>query len=235
MKTNHIAELLATVNRYVDSFTKDAKFTVSCPALIVTDPSYPVGAEGSIALDAVKQGEWLARAGYYRDPEDVHFFEGVIEEARKKIIDFEQLVDDPQDSFENEVLVSKDRLDNYVGRMAFLHITHSETQEFINFVPTTYSHHPTRVAVDSGRLGVFDQVLFASSVVGEHRETFVERIYNLTGGGFHDHSFGVVEFGVAVTTGYGDGAYDLFFKRDYDGKVVAMFMLLFPMAGEPTD
>ena len=78
------------------------------------------------------------------------------------------------------------------------------------------------VGVDSGQAGFFDDSLYPEGETGEYGEldTFYGKICE---GTLNDNYVGIsnVGFGVATSSGYGDGGYDCFIGRNEEGQIVA--------------
>ena len=78
------------------------------------------------------------------------------------------------------------------------------------------------VGVDSGQAGFFDSFMYPRGDTGEYGDTstFYGKVCNMTVTEQGHGTAGVLSFGVASSSGFGDGGYDLY-TATQDGKVVA--------------
>ena len=85
-----------------------------------------------------------------------------------------------------------------------------------------YENSGIDVGVDSGQAGFFDEGSYPEGETGEYGEldTFYGKICEGTA---NENYLGIanVGFGVATSSGYGDGGYDCFIRRDHEGRIVA--------------
>lgn len=117
--------------------------------------------------------------------------------------------------------------DNWGGRVAYLHIRHeSALSEPIN--PSQFVASPIHVGVDSGQAGLFDLAAFevvaqlpdhaADNIPGHPHPAFYDACGSNTLG---SDAWGVVyNMGAVSLTGYGDGGYTLYERRNEAGELI---------------
>jgi hypothetical protein len=91
------------------------------------------------------------------------------------------------------------------------------------------------VGVDSGQAGFFDNAKYPYGNIGEYgeTETFYGRVCETTMGG---SSGGIIEdFGVASSTGYGDGCYQCFVLRNEQDEIVGSKIIFISPESEEND
>lgn len=147
------------------------------------------------------------------------------EEKRQKLRErLERLKNFRNDSKLREFSDSYGNPDDWKGRIAYLHIRHAD--EDLNLSIEGFEKMGFSVGVDSGQAGFFDQAKFelVASSGNNHRndtpehEDFYEACGEKTLG---SESWGVVNsMGAVSSSGYGDGGYPLYVRRDEDGKIV---------------
>lgn len=120
-----------------------------------------------------------------------------------------------------------------VGRVNYIHIHHAD--HAITEMDDTWVRSDIHVGVDSGQAGFFDLKQFEDQLSeGRYEapkwEAFYKRCCNLTLE--TKYSFGVIEFGAISSSGYGDGGYPLFLKRDEQGKVIAARIVFISQSDE---
>jgi hypothetical protein len=129
------------------------------------------------------------------------------------------------------------------GRVAYISILHESQfpEAFPDgygahiecFKPEGYEKADLHVGVDSGQAGFFDLVKYTEAQSDHHFAScrgdspIFEAFYESCGKHTLDESksFGAIEFGAVSQSGYGDGGYDCFAKRDESGAVTAAFIL----------
>lgn len=230
-------------------------FTVSSGALRVTDPCYSVDTWCSGQIENVKNGTWLAGVGYYRDPDEIAWSEKHIKDLYDKLAHEEKLLLEMEDiseignfsikwrieDLQRDIKKREEELTNYPGRVAFIHVAHESQIDEFNLLQTgveiddSYTELSIDVGVDSGQAGFFDLALYteALSDKSQHQngygqkdskfETFYDRVCDLTLD--DNYQFGAIEFGAASMSGYGDGSYTAFDRRNADGEVIAAFIV----------
>lgn len=207
----------------VDSLSIEVPFAVTSGALSVTDPCYRNDPWCSGVLPEVRNGTWLAQVGYYRDTHDIASMERHLAQWQASAQAFRHL--DVAGSAEYSALInaSIERATtawlNYSGRIAFLAIHHSQAAPIADLAEGTLL--PFTVGVDSGQAGFFDRAAFGAVCApdsGPDFESFYDRVGELTMG---KDEFGALEWGATSRSGYGDGGYEAYARRDAEGQVVA--------------
>jgi len=75
------------------------------------------------------------------------------------------------------------------------------------------------VGVDSGQAGFFDESQYPEGSTGDFGDT--DTMYGrICEGTLSETQLGIVEYGVASSSGYGDGGYDCYIGRNRDGQIV---------------
>ena len=202
----------------VEALSPELPFAVTSGVLSVTDPCYQ-NSNPSEVIAAVRNGPWLAQVGYYRDGADLIALERHLAELRDIQRTAAHLGGQAatviganlEESLKRATAAKAD----YRGRAAFLRIRHSGAVP-INDLAAAKRLRFT-VSVDSGQAGFFDRAAFVA-VCGPDFEAFYERVGGLTMG---QECFGVLPFGVAAQSGYGDGGYAAHVVRDLAGLAIA--------------
>lgn len=126
---------------------------------------------------------------------------------------------------------------NQIGRVWHLHVHHQDHP--ILEMDDSWQRSEIHVGVDSGQAGFFDLSWFAEySPAGVSQERGGE--WDKTYSQLCDKTletafgFGCVDHGAVSSSGYGDGGYDLFYKTDDQGEVIAA-RIVYICAGEDED
>lgn len=124
-------------------------------------------------------------------------------------------------NFETEAWLA----DDPVGRVHYLHIYHEDHP--ITEMDDTWEKSDIDVGVDSGQAGFVDLGWFTENQVAEggdkHNDSDWNVFYRLFCAKTLDtkFSFGCLDHAAVSNSGYGDGGYNLYVKRDDQGEVVA--------------
>lgn len=221
----------------ISSTSPERSFEVKSGALRVTDPCYNMETWCAGTLEGVKNGKWFAQLGYSID-------EGELERIRKwhqnKIDKLQALIDAGKDEGERKILEvwygqriqdlkDKDPVEGYIGRVAYIAIRHESAAACTPIDLDRYQTSEICVGVDSGQAGFFDLEPFAAQSAteeengGYNQDTehgkFYRSICEQTSEG-DLATVGIVPFGAASSSGYGDGSYSLYVLRDKDGLVI---------------
>lgn len=111
------------------------------------------------------------------------------------------------------------------GRVNYLHVHHADHP--IVDMDDTWEQSEIDVGVDSGQAGFIDLNWFLGNQVAEgvdkHNNAAWEKFYGLFCDKTlnTDFSFGCLEHAAVSSSGYGDGSYTCYFKRDEQGQVIA--------------
>lgn len=217
---------------YQDSLSEIQTFTVDSGVLRVTDPCYSPDTWCAGKLEGVKIGRWLAMVAYQKDEFDMTNMQEWREKCVKSIADWKAkgeeeyafLIKSEQDILEN----IERNIEAYNGRVSRIHVAHESyaLELEIDELSDAYEKSGIDVGVDSGQAGFFDAENYGSLFInngGKHEECEVfEAFYkDICDKTLSKDQFGAVEFGVASSSGYGDGGYDCYFKRDEAGEVIA--------------
>jgi len=234
---------------HIDSVSNVETFNVTAGALRVTDPCYDMATWCAGTLDKVRNGTWDAHVGYHKDKLDMEMSAKWRQKTAEKM--------EAAKANGNEALAAMYASDvarydegaaAYIGRVAYIHIVAQGFEK--EFDPTTelnfnWERSDIDVGVDSGQAGFFDVAKYALSVADKDDsrsrrdsqdstfEAFYDSVCNLT---LEDKSFGVVEFGAVSSSGYGDGGYTCYFRRNSLGEVIeAMITFLEDCEDEDTE
>jgi hypothetical protein len=222
-------------------------FTVTSGALRVTDPCYDVDTRCAGQIDKVRNGIWMARVGYYKDPNELWEIERHLESLHKKLAHKEANFLKEIEGMSEEVLEVKsytliddlkrniarceESIAEYPGRVAYIQIAHGTCCGENTFEPLGtdietegYERLKINVDVDLGQAGFFDLAMYTEALSDKDLngsdakfckfDTFYKQVCNLTSS---DARFGSLEFGAVSSSGYGDGSYAAFAKRDSKG------------------
>lgn len=231
---------------HIDSVSDTQTFTVESGALRVTDPCYDMDTWCAGTLDTVRNGIWNTHVGYHKDADDMAYYERAAKERRAEIDRHEKLLMDKcgtnaevAEMIRQDFTMFRADLDKREaeanarpGRVAFIHIAHAESAA--RFDPKTpldsnFVLADIDVGVDSGQAGFFDLAKYALSLADKDDsrsrreskdsvfEAFYDSVCNLT---LDDKSFGTLQFGTVSSSGYGDGSYNCYARRDDFGTVV---------------
>lgn len=228
-------------------------FEVSSGALRVTDPCYSPGVWCSGQVENVLNGNWYARVGYHQDDFDQKQSAKFIARLREELAqDRQRFVDSimefnptrepiSESELDDIFAVKKSQIDeqeeavkNDPGRVAFIQIAHASLP-FSQGAPDPNTYEQVKdldVGVDSGQAGFFDLAQYVGLFANPEEDkrgmrvdhsAFYRQICELTLS--ETEQFGVVPFGVVTRSGYGDGGYNLFVKRDEMGQMVGAMIV----------
>ena len=209
----------------ISSTSSVETFTITAGALRVTDPCYSMDAWCAGTLNNALNGTWEAHVGYHKDSLDmsssVEYRARLAEKAEKEPL------------YYGEELRRYDEASAaYLGRIAYIHIVAQGYERHFDHsteLDSTWELADIDVGVDSGQAGFFDVVKYANAVLdkeddsasrserGEGFQSFYDTVCDLT---LADKSFGVVEFGCVSSSGYGDGGYNCYVRRNDVGQAI---------------
>lgn len=126
----------------------------------------------------------------------------------------------------------QERKTSYTGRVAYIAVRLDGTEVDMAKLDSLegFEALDIDVGVDSGQAGFFDEARYPEGGSDDH--AFYDTICNGTLG---DESFANVEFGVASSSGWGDGGYTCYAKKDDAGRTVAMVIVFLTEDGEEED
>ena len=210
----------------IDSTLPAQAFPVSSGALRVTDPCYfDLNTWCAGTLENVKNGVWMAHVGKHKAAADLQGMESwkaKCEEAAKGPIEF------LAEYNLERVREIQESIDAYEGRVAYLHIVHSDVESRFNpevAFDSDWVDSDISVGVDSGQAGFFDLALFTqvcSTEALELQEKFYSEICHLT-----TATTDVVHAtGCVSSTGFGDGGYNCLVRRVEGEAVEAVILYL---------
>ncbi len=205
----------------IDSVSPTQLFPVTSGALRVTDPCYDdLDCWCAGTLKNVKNGVWAAQVGRRKCEADMR---SMREWLRRCEDNAKSSIPELAQYNEGRVKEIQESLDAYDGRVAYLHITHTDVQSRFDHeaeLDATWEDSGIEVGVDSGQAGFFDQALFADLHCVHFGTTLKDSFYReacrLTG---ESEQWGVCALGAVSSTGYGDGVYTCWVRR-VDGQVV---------------
>lgn len=221
----------------INSYSLEKSFEVKSGALRVTDPCYDMETWCAGTLESVKNGKWFAQLGYNIDEDEL---EMVRKWHQNKIEELQAAIDSAKDDDQRKILETlygqqiqslkdEDPVEGYVGRVAYIAIRHESTIACTPPYLKNFTESEIHVGVDSGQAGFFDLEPFAAQSAtqeengGYNQDTehgkFYRSIYEQTSEG-EPAAVGIVPFGAASSSGYGDGSYNLYVLRDKDGLVI---------------
>ncbi|WP_374335403.1 hypothetical protein [Methyloversatilis sp.] len=202
----------------VTSVSEIKSFEVSSGNLRVTDPCYKMDVWCAGTLDKVPNGMWHSRVGFWKDEAEVKQRIDWLREHHEKMLGLyttESTIAYENESFAREL----ERIESHPGRVIHLRIAFdaADLEKPLNL--STMINSDIDVGVDSGQAGFFDlnayAELFTYMIDGEPaHDDFYDRVCEAT------NPFGVCTFGVASLTGYGDGGYDCYTRRDDEGNLL---------------
>jgi hypothetical protein len=200
-------------------------FAVSSGALRVTDPCYNMETWCAGTLENVKNGIWQAQVGYHKDELDMSM-------SAKWLAKYEEAAKSATDSFTkeyNELHAKKTRehMDAYKGRVAYLHIRHDNAQSHFDHAAefdSTWVDSDIDVGVDSSQAGFFDFALF-DQMCGSPplKDKFYDEVCALTCD--TEGQWGVHPVGTVSSTGWGDGSYNCLVRRDEELKAIEAIII----------
>lgn len=222
----------------IDSVSAVETFQVTAGALRVTDPCYDMETWCAGTLDNVLNGTWDAHVGYHKDSHDDEMSKRWLDKEEERIKRFAEALGEEFAKQERESLEEKRKaVEARPGRVAYIHIVaQGYERKFDAETPLgdEWQLSGIDVGVDSGQAGFFDVAKYALSVSdksasranrGETFEAFYDSVCNMT---LEDKSFGTLHFGCVSSSGYGDGGYDCYFRRNDVGQVIEALIAFIP-------
>lgn len=223
-------------------------FVVKSGALRVTDPCYEIDTWCAGQIEGVKNGDWAAQAGFYREGQcdySKERWDEVVAKFKDGDKEMEELLTEGRKEKGQEIddktiagiraFIALRRFedlnrygnpDDWSGRIAYLHIRHTSVDP-AEFNETNFQIvEGLDVGVDSGQAGFFDLEAFKLvAATGETKrrdgsafEVFYEACGEQT---LHGDGWGPVNsMGVVSSSGFGDGGYRCYVRRDEEGQVV---------------
>lgn len=204
----------------INSVSAVETFNVSSGALRVTDPCYSMDTWCAGTLEKVRNGLWHAHVGYHKDSLDMEMNAKWRADRAERL---EKAKGGVMESYYADDLRRCDEaLATYIGRVAYIHIVQADTltNQFNHEQPLPDSFELTDidVGVDSGQAGFFDLEKYALTVADkESNDAFYDSVCNLT---LDEKGFGTTHDGCASSSGYGDGGYDCYVRRNEVGEAV---------------
>jgi hypothetical protein len=215
--------------------SKPGEFQVTSDALRVTDPCYSMETWCAGTLEGVANGKWFAQAGHCHDETDCqwrkkHFLEEV--EKIEKAMTLVEPDGEPDKWLADYMKRDLLKMGNPMtagGRVCFMHIRHESVPADEPIDPSKFTKSDIHVGVDSGQAGFFDLKPFeAVAALPNHAEDkkpdhphheFYGQCCNTTCE--TEESWGIIQgIGVVSSTGWGDGGYDCFVRRNEAGLVI---------------
>lgn len=223
-------------------------FAVKSGALRVTDPCYEIDTWCAGQIEGVKNGTWAAQVGFYREGQCKYSkerWDEVVSEFKNGNVKLQQMLEEARKERGEEIddkalksikaFIDMRRFedlnhygnpDDWSGRVAYLHIRHTGV-EAVPFNETNFQYvEGLDVGVDSGQAGFFDLEAFKLvAATGETKrrdgspfEVFYEACGEQT---LHGDGWGIVQnMGAVSSSGYGDGSYGCYIRRDEEGEIV---------------
>lgn len=218
----------------IDSISAIEAFSVNSDNLRTTDPCYDMETWCAGTIERVKHGKWDAHVGYHKDSFDM---EGIKKRRADLVADVDRHEGTPLESYYASELRRHDTsVAGYIGRVAYLHIVHSEDNAHFDHeseLDSTWVDSGIDVGVDSGQAGFFDEAIFkAVCDAREAKDSFYETVCNLT---LDDKSFGVTDFGAVSSTGWGDGSYTCMVRRNDHGQAIEALIIYLAEYDEEED
>lgn len=210
-------------------------FQVTSGALRTTDPCYSMDTWCAGTLEGVANGKWFARAGHCHDEIDIewsnkYFTDEIakLEEATLKLQNGDEDAKFILDYIKMDLLKIGNPMSR-PGRVCFMHIRHESVPADEPIDTTKFVKSEIDVGVDSGQAGFFDLKPFeAVAALPNHAEdkdkshphhAFYRTCCNTTCD--TEKSWGVINgMGVVSSTGWGDGGYNLYVRRNEAGEVI---------------
>ena len=222
----------------IDSTSSPNAFAVSSGALRVTDPCYDMETWCAGTLDNVKNGIWQAHVGYRKPPEEQQWMLDSLKESEERIAKARAAVEglDTETAKTRRIIADMDEQDlakrradyeAHIGRVAYLHICHENTQSHFDHeaeFDSTWAESDIHVGVDSGQAGFFDYALFDQMCGSEAvKDKFYDEVCALTCD--TQGQWGVHPVGCVSSTGWGDGSYDCLVRRDEEGRAIEAIII----------
>lgn len=199
-------------------------FEVSSGNLRVTDPCYKMDVWCAGTLSNVPNGLWHAQVSFHKDEQETEqwlsfakkHYELMVNRLKEAGMSNDHgFFDLERQQYESDV----ERIKNHPGRVAQLRIAFNAADLAKPLDLSTMQNSKIDVGVDSGQVGFFD--------LREYENLFkVETDDAVAHDEFYDqvceavNPFEVLGFGVASQTGYGDGGYDCYTRRDKEGNLL---------------
>jgi hypothetical protein len=173
---------------------KVGSFKINCGSLVVADPCYTVG-----AIERVDDYTLKASTESTMNRKDPVYCLGILENVKNGTWN---------------ACVSVADLDDWGERVSYLTIKHDSIDEE-NFHEAVVMSDAAefRVFVDAGMAGFYDRDWFETSDNSERADSF----FNLCK---HSSEAGCLNYGVASSSGLGDGDYDCYTFRNEAGELV---------------
>ena len=221
----------------IDSISDIETFTVNMDKIRVTDPCYDMETWCAGTIENVKGGTWDAHIGYHKDSSDMEMSAKWRQDHVDKMEQAKARGDDALAAMHAYDVAKYDKsAAEYIGRVAFLHIVHSDTSANFDHsteLDSTWQDSGIDVGVDSGQAGFFDEFLFDGLChAPEMKEEFYRQVCDLTCG---EKQWGTHLAGVVSSTGYGDGSYTCMVRRDDHGQAIEAVILYLTQYDEEED
>lgn len=207
---------------HIDSVSATETFNITAGALRVTDPCYSMDTWCAGTLDKVRNGTWDTHVGYHKDKTDMEMAAKWRQDHVDKMEAAKARGDEVWAAMHaHDVARYDESAAKYLGRVAYIHIVAQGFEHKLNTalpLDDEWQLADIDVGVDSGQAGFFDVAQYALSVSTEENEKpFYDSVCNLT---LDDKSFGTLHFGTVSSSGYGDGGYNCYFRRNDLGEVI---------------
>lgn len=223
----------------VDRVSDAKTFTVSSGALRATDPCYKIDTWCATTLGNVLNGTWKVQVGYHICQSDLDVMKRWLKNHEEQLAKLDLSIASQfcfGEHLKREIKRYEESIASYAGRVSYIHVAHESvsdldirTEEFEDF---------GTIGVDSGQAGFFDLKKFNEQAEtynndGFNQDTlhgdFYRNVCELTSD--KNDSFGTVDFGAVSESGYGDGGYGLYVRRNDAGMVISA-VIAFIVEGE---
>lgn len=236
-----------------DKLSSVQEFKITSGALRVTDPCYDMETWCAGTLENVKNGTWKAHVGYWNDPFDLRMslqwleqekkthestskllIEGFVEDGMTEQEAVKKLENSAWHGLSERRLAEKEKeISERDGRVVYIHITHEDNTVPFDTTLASFEESSIDVGVDSGQAGFFDNAQFAKvTSAKEDEKAFYDGVCDLT---LAQDQFGVCGFGCVSSSGYGDGGYTMYFRKDESGQVIEAVILFIDNTDEEED
>ncbi|TSP14056.1 DUF4241 domain-containing protein [Cupriavidus campinensis] len=225
----------------LNGISERKEFQVASGVMRVTDPCYDMDTWCAGEIPAAN-GTWIGHVGYGTDPDDLKSALKWWDEHLKEETEFakklaENVPADKRDAYAKHMLDSHllrrpKPSEESCRRVQYIHVVHQSLATELD-APTVFTDYELvdklHVGVDSGQAGFFDRGPYAEAVSDkDHRgregarfEAFYDHICEQTLG---PTQFAGNGYGVASSSGWGDGGYSCYVKKDAAGQAVAAFI-----------